>query len=221
MNITMISISDAALQILTSDDIALEAMRMGLLNMSSYANKIHTEVETITHKKVKSGTIVVALARIQKQLQAIPNLKPEITIEDLSIKSPLTEVTYEKTNEVIKEVASLNKLQTSDKDFFVLTQGLAEITIIGSSDIINKIIDDLDIKPKSYFKELVCVTARFNEKYLETPNVIYMFVSSLAMKRINLIEIISTYTELSFILHKSDLHSAIESLNKYFTIENT
>ncbi|HVZ58922.1 MAG TPA: hypothetical protein VG935_04190 [Patescibacteria group bacterium] len=43
----------------------------------------------------------------------------------------------------------------------------------------------------------------------------YTLYSSLAVKRITLVEIISSYTELSFIIQKQDTEIALATLNPY------
>ncbi len=60
----MITVTDATRSILLEDDIALQALHMGLLNLSAYAEQILPAVEEKTIKEVKKGTIVVALTRI-------------------------------------------------------------------------------------------------------------------------------------------------------------
>ena len=49
----MIKITDTVLDLISADELALEAMRAGLLNYSAYADKIHSQVENLTKKPVK------------------------------------------------------------------------------------------------------------------------------------------------------------------------
>ena len=45
---------------------------------------------------------------------------------------------------------------------------------------------------------------------------IYTLVASIATKRINLIEIVSTFTEISFIVRQTDMRATIDILNANF-----
>jgi aspartokinase len=214
----MINISEKLKELLENDEIALEATKAGFLNFSAYATSIHKELEKKCKKSIKHSTIVVSLTRIAKTLKKEAELKPTVYIEDLSIKSPLYELTYEKTRENTLKLSSLNNLLTSHNDFFIITQGIDEVTIICSKKPMEIIKGHFTDEPKSFYKGLVAVTVKFSEEYLTTPNVIYGFISAVAVKRINVIEIISTYTELTFILKNEDMNKAVEVFEQFFQI---
>lgn len=213
----MIKVTDVVQNIVKGDEVALEALRFGILNLSAYAAKIHPTVETVAVKSIKRGTIVVALSRLIKRLEPVASLKPNVIIDDISIKSPLCELTYEKTEGVLRSAATLQILSQTKNDFFTMTQGLGELTIICTQRARERIITHLKTATKAQYNHLVSVTVRFSEKnYIEVPNVIYVFVSALAARRINIIEIVSTYTELSFIVKRQDMERTLAALDSYF-----
>ncbi len=211
----MTSVSETVSNILYADDIALEAIRQDILNYSAYAESIRSEVESIAKKPVKTGTIVESLARIRKKLEVERQLKPKVRVEDLTVKSPLYEVVYDKTPELLRQIGSLDTFHMHEKDSLAVTRGLTEVTMIGTREVIEKLMTDITTTPKARYEDLVCVTVRFHKDYLEVPNVMYVLISSLAVKRINLIEAISTYTELSFIVHAHDMTATMEALGRY------
>ena len=53
----MIKISGVVFETIQGDEIALEAFRMGFLNLSAYANKIQPIVSEKTYKPVSKGAI--------------------------------------------------------------------------------------------------------------------------------------------------------------------
>ena len=55
------------------------------------------------------------------------------------------------------------------------------------------------------------------EEYIEVPNMIYALVAALASKRINLIEIVSTFTEISFIVRQKDMSKTVDILKEHFS----
>ncbi|MDH7517942.1 MAG: hypothetical protein QHH19_06330 [Candidatus Thermoplasmatota archaeon] len=61
---------------------------------------------------------------------------------------------------------------------------------------------------------LVCLTLTYSKNYLYTPGVIYNVVRNLAWENINIFEIVSTNTELTFILHKKDAVKGYKVLEK-------
>lgn len=213
----MLKVTDTVLEIIQSDELAKEALEAGLLNLSAYAEKIQRNVENSTKKPVKKGTIVVALSRITKHLPKTGSLMQKVSLTNIGIKSSLTVLTYKKTVDTQRKISVMNPFLLPINDLFSVTEGPEEITIICTDRSKNIILKNLGLKPKAEFNDLVAVSVAFNEKSASVPNIIYTLVSALATKRINIMEIVSTYTELSFIINKEDMESAIKALNIYFS----
>lgn len=213
----MLKVSTIVNNLLQSSELGLEAMRSGILNLSSYADSIHKQVEKETQKNVKKATIVVALSRLQKNLKNIPSLRPVVYLEELSVKSPLADVTFEKIQATIEKSRSLAALlYQHDPQFFTITQGINELTIVVSQEQLDLTLEHFGTQPKALSTNLVGITVRFSQKYISEPNVIYSILSTLAAKRVNITEIISTYTELTVIVQQSQLEVTIQTLNQFF-----
>lgn len=211
----MITISSAVQQILSEDGFVIEAMQRGLLNVSAYAKHIHKAVEVKTMKPVKKGSIVVALTRIAHNLKSQKEFNPKVEISSMSITTNLSEVTFETTQANVEKLMSLEKKLIKDKDFFTVTEGLHEITIILSSDSKDKVLSHFDMSPKVVIDDLVAISVRFSTYYIDVPNTIYSLVGALAVRNINLMEIVSTYTELTFVVFRKEMDTTIQALNLY------
>ena len=206
----MITIAQATAQILYGDDIVREALTRGVLNLSAYAKLLQPQIEKRLYKNVRIGSIVTALSRLTSIAGKVAPLKAEVRIEDMSIKSPLCELTYEKTQETAHIIAQLGS-QYSGRSFFTVTQGIGEVTCIAAQIFKDNIVRKVGINPKGQYDNLAAITVRFDEdQYIEVPNMIYTLVAVLAVKRINLIEIVSTYTEISFIVRQGDMKEVVE-----------
>lgn len=213
----MIKVTDTVQNLIQADELALEAMRAGLLNYSAYAEKIHTQVENLTKKPVQKGTIVVAISRIAKKATVLSSpLKPDVKLSDLSIKSSLCALTFEKTLDIQRKIAVLTPFQLTTADLFTITEGPTEVTLIISEKAKEKVVKQFHTKAKSETDNLVAITVQFPEKLADVPNIHFVLLSSLAAKRIQIIEIVSTFSETSFIIRKEDMEEAIKSLNTYF-----
>lgn len=213
----MIKVTDTVLELIESDELALETARAGLLNLSAYADKILPQVENSAKKPVKKGTIVVALSRIIKNNHSsVASLKPDIQLSDLSIKSSLCALTYEKTADLQRRIAVLHPFQISITDLLTITEGPTEITLIVSDKAKEKIMKQMRVKPKQETDNLVAVTAAYNKEFTNLPNLHFVLLSALAAKRIQIIEIISTFTETTFIVKKEDMEQTLKALNFYF-----
>ena len=212
----MISVSNAVLEVIKEDEIALEACIQDLLNYSAYAEKIQKLVEEKTFKKVKKGTIVAALSRIAKRkLKDIPLLKPEVKIHNLSVKAPLYTMVYNKTSDVQRRVSTLNPFLVSPADIFSVTECTTEILVSCSEKPREFIKKHIGIIPKKEFENIVAITAQFSEQYSEIPNLLHVLFTALAHKRINLMYVVSGYTEISFLVERKNLEETLKTLDGY------
>lgn len=71
-------------------------------------------------------------------------------------------------------------------------------------------------KPKAHIDGLSSLSIEFVSKYVGVPNIFYSFIRCLALRRINIVEMVSTYTELTFILDEKDLERAFRIIKKTF-----
>ena len=212
----MITIAKTTAEILYGDEVAREALVAGVLNLSAYAKKLKPKIEKRLYKNIRVGSIVTALSRLAVIAGKVPSLRATVKIEDMSIKSPLCELTYEKTEEVSLVISKLG-INFSGHGFFTSTQGIGEVTLIAAQDHKADMLKQIGVTPKGEYNNLAAVTVRFNEgQYVEIPNMIYTLVSALAVKRINLVEIVSTFTEISFIVRQEDMNQVVEVFRTNF-----
>lgn len=214
----MIKVSDIVEQLIKTDELALESLREGLLNLSAYADKILPQVRNATFNEAKKGTIVVALSRLSKTLASdkTPSLKPELKLTDIGVKSSLAGIVFDKTADIQRKIAVLHPFQISLDDMFSVSEGPSEVTLICTEKSKEKILKSFDTKPKYVFEDLVALTVKYSEQYAKMPNIYYVLVSALAHKRINIVEIVANFTEVSFIIKKEDMEEALKALNVYF-----
>ncbi len=213
----MISIQSIVETILKKDAEAYIAMKRGIMNYSQYAHSIHGEVEDKCKKEVRHGSIVIALTRIAeaKRDGLIKTYAPRIELKNITTKMPTTKITYTKTPETIVALETLfKKVNASLEDFFVMTLSTEEITIICSDTLIEKVESAFALKPKMKQGDLAAVGLSFDEKYYNTSNVNFSLVRKLALRQINIAEMVSTYTGVTFICHQKDLGEVLEAFSK-------
>ena len=201
------------------------ALTNGYMNMSSYAYQIKAKVEKLAKKPVTITSLVVSLSRLRKEFKKEKPLIQNVAITNITTKLPLSEIVYENTNAIINKLESLHKkISVTREDFFTATVGTKEATIVCSSHMERNIIKHFGIKPKFVGHNLTAVGISFTEDHLQIPNTIFSLIAVLAKARINLAEIVSTYTELIFIVQEKDfsktvalfseLHKEVNSENK-------
>lgn len=217
----MKKVSDSVKEIVYSSEMAQEAIRSGCLNYHAYAAQIKPQIEALTWKEVKLGSIVVALSRLQAEIQATPAIKPSLRLLDLHIKSPLCDLTYEKNQHNTRAIQLLYSVINIQVDYLAVTYGLSEITLICSTSIVEIVKQHFGVEPIAELRDLVGVTVSFDSRYLNQPNVIYTLLSTLAVKNINIREIISTNTSLTMVIDESNVHTALEQLKPFLRSEKS
>lgn len=207
----MIKIKDIVKEITLKDEEILYPFTHNLLNLSAYAKKIQKEVEDRSFKKVAIRSIVVALSRIQKEVDGKNPLIQDVIINNISTKSPLSELVFEKNSDVLRNLSKLHKkVTTSNDDFLTITLSTNEISVICSDRIVEDVLKTLGSRPRMIQDGLASLGLTFHPKYYEIPNVGYSLLRKVAQKKIILAEIVSTHTEMIFVFHQKDLASMVE-----------
>lgn len=218
----MIKVTKIVEDIVQNSDFIEIALQNNLLNLTEYARYIQDDIDKQTLKKVKLGTIVVALSRLSKQYKKPLQKKQTFSITELSMKSPLCEIVYEKTsdnmttaNKIIQEITKNNTI------FFTITQSSSEIMLTINQAYENKILQYFaGNKPKTLVTDLIGISIKFDKEIIDQPSVLYSLLKKIAWKEISLVDVISTYSELIFIVRSSDAKEAFSVINDIYLEKN-
>jgi len=206
----MIKIQPIVRDIVMGELEAYFALTNGYMNMSSYAYQIRPKVEELTKKKVTIASLVVSLSRLRKEFKKERPLIQNVPIANITTKLPLSEIAYEKTSAFINELESLHKsTSVSPDDFFTTTIGTTEVDIICSSNLEQKVLKHFKIKPKWVNHNFAAIGISFDPEVFGTPNIFFSLLSVTARARINIEELVSTPTELIFIVAEKDFAKTV------------
>jgi len=210
----MKKIHDAVIEVILSEHEAMHALTNGYMNLSAYAKKIHGLIEDRTLKDVKVSGIVVALSRLQKKLDAADPLQIDVDINNIITKSPLVEIVYEKSPQLLKKLSSLyDEVHTNTDDFLNITVSTNDLAVICSERLEKKITKHFQEKPRLVTGNLASLGISFDPKYYDLPNVGYSLMHKVARRRIVLAEIVSTHTEMIFIFDQKYLSRIMEAFS--------
>ena len=209
----MISIKECV-DVIVSDNLFLEdSLYNEYLNLSSFALYILPRVEQMTKKEVTIWSIKIALSRISKEKQkSIPYKR--ICSDNIFVKKNISLISLNNTinsNKLISKLHSINLWE--DKNYFWVIQWVNEIDIIYSKNLkswIDDILCNHNIKLK--IDNLWAIWIHLDEELLNTMWVIYNLTKKLAFYNINIINILSTYTEIVFVIKEKDIKKAFEVL---------
>jgi len=204
----MITIATAVEKIIRRKPFLEEALSQKIINLSSLARLIVPEVEKLTLKKVKTSAIVMALKRKSKNIGALL-LEKRVLKEkfDLITRSNLIEFTIfnsDFSSEKHKKI--IETAEKSKKYFLTITQGVFETTVIASQDLKEK-IEKILKKDKiiSQFENLSSITLQLPKETALTPGVYYSILKVLAWEGINVVEVVSTFSEFTIILKEKEV----------------
>lgn len=190
-------------------------MAQGIVNLSGLARLILPEIRKKTFKEVQEGAVLMALKRQPKTLNS--KFQVENVLEkshDLIIRSDLSELTIlniDFPTEKYKKILCL--IDEQKKYFLTVTQGVFETTIIISSELYQK-VETIIKKEKivSQLQNLSSITIRLPGKTVLTPGVYYSILKFLAWEGINVIEVVSTFSEFTIILESQEISRAFSVL---------
>jgi hypothetical protein len=211
----MIKVSDIVRSIVFSSEPELTVLSRNTLNLSAYAKRIQPEVSRLAHKSVQLGTIVVALSRLATEISHEDPLLPPVELEGIAVKSNLAEIAFNKTS---ANKLRAHKLFTAQEfahaDFLTITYGASEISIFAPMAMSQAILKSFKPeKPKLFLERLAALTVHFDQRYIETPNMYFALLRSIAVRKLNIVELISTFTELTFLVAQSDLNELFQLMN--------
>jgi len=210
----MISIADTLNDIIKSYPLIEEGLSKGIINYSAFAREIRPQIEKKLYKSIKEGAIVMALKRISEKLAKSKTKNQAINLTDLTVRSNLSEFTFQNSKTLPEKTRQLfNQIATKQDIVCTLSEGIRETTFIASSEITENI--------KKIFKEevmatninnLSSVTIRLPKEVVYMPGVYYQILKMLAWENINVIEILSTYTELTIIVESGNVEKTFSVL---------
>ena len=219
----MITVPEVVNHIIKRVPLVEEGLAQGIINLSAFARIIRPKVQQRLLKNVQLGAIVMALKRRGQHLKTSREQTNTIlqNLQDITIRSNLAEFTYTNSDSIIEKQQQLLKKVSGQRNLFLtVTHGVFETTIIVSSflsDDLQKIFQGETLRSK--FENLSAITLLLPKETVFIPGVYYAILKTLAWEGINIIEVVSNYTELTIILEKDCIDQAFSAL-KDFTKES-
>ena len=128
-----------------------------------------------------------------------------------------------KVEAVAKKPATITSLvvSLSQEDFFTTTIGTTEIDIICSANLESKVLKHFKIKPKYVNHNFAAIGVSFGPEVFGTPNIFFSLLSITARAQVNIEELISTPTELTFIVAEKDFGKTVALFSELHRKANT
>jgi aspartokinase len=194
-------------------------MCKNLISYGNLAEQLKPEIERELQKKVKESAIIMALRRYEEELQDFDKKIKKFKFQgEIIVRTNIIDFNIVKSSNLLNKIKNLYSLVNFGKgDTLNIILGSNEVSIVTNEKYKNKLPNFLKgekILNKEF--DLVALTIVFEGKnFLTTPGVIFTAIRKLAWEQINIYEIVSTMTELTFILGKKDSMKAYNALQEF------
>lgn len=215
----MITIAAAVEKVVRESPLLEECLAAGLLNLSAVARTIRPRVEAECMKKSGTAALVMALRRLAPQLHRKSGDPRGILrlVRDITVRSNITEFTFQNSNTILQcQVRLIERIRKQGEHFITCTQGVHEMTVMVQADyesIVEKVFHDE--KRVSRVRNLAALGIHLTPKVVEVPGVYYAILKQLTWSGINVVEVVSTMTELTLLLEKKSVEKAFVVLKQH------
>jgi DNA-binding transcriptional ArsR family regulator len=214
----MISTAEVVKELVKASPLLEDGLSRGIISYSALARDLRPQIEKRLFKSVGRGAIVMALKRTSSKLKnKITVTQQVINLNGITARSNLAELTYLNSDTIIEKHKKVFLASEKRKDIFCnLSQGVRETMLIVGEEILpemEKIFADERLVAK--IKDLSSITILLAKETVSTSGVYYSILKLLAWNEINIIDVISTYSELTIILSNEDIDKAFSILKNY------
>lgn len=212
----MATVSAAVKKIVNDKPLLQEGLRQGIINYAALADNIQQQVEQQLGKDASSAAIIMALRRHSEHLQAT-DAKPKLSLNtQLTLKTGLVYFSVKRSPQLFRKLEGLYKaFDYESGDTFNVIHGNNEVSIVANDKHERKIaaaLQDEHVTTKE--KNLVSVSVEPEKDFAYTPGVLFSVTRKLYWDNINIFEIVTTSTELTFIFQKKDAMRAYSSMQE-------
>jgi len=212
----MVTISHIVQKAINDKIFILEAMNKGLISYGSLAKQIQPDIEEELGKPVKIHAIVMALRRYGDQLKKTRESLTFNYHSEIILKTEICDISVRRSPTLFTKLKRLyDMVNFENGDILNIIHGRCEVSIITNEryrETTNNLLMTEQIN--NVKKDLLLLTLTFSQDYVYTAGVMFRILRNLAWENINIYEIVSTDTELTFILHKHDAVKAYHILEK-------
>ena len=196
-----------------------EGLATGIVNLSALARRLRPQVEKTLGKDVSDAAVMMALKRLVPRVSARDRTIVKLLrqMHDLTVRSNLVEFTFRSSPTLLERQRDLLQAIAKEKDaFLTYTQGMFEVTLIASARLEDRIAAVFHSeKLVARLGELSAIVIALPPKSVQTPGVHYTLLKQLAFHDLNVVEVVSTYSELTIVLAKDEVDRAFSILKRF------
>jgi hypothetical protein len=196
-----------------------QALADRVVNYSALARQLRPGIERTVMRRVSDGAVMMALRRLAPNLPRARRLRAQTALPpgELTVRSNLVEFTFHHSSTIReKQRRLLARLGRSGEGFFTYTQGVSEaMLIVGAAHerAVREVFGGEHLIAE--VRNLSAIVIRLPAATVTTPGVYYAILKQLAWYNINVVDVVSTYTEFTIVLEDARVDVAFAALRRF------
>ncbi len=204
------SISEATRKILARYPYLEEYMRLGIVNNRALARDIAGDVKRELGREVNIQSVVSAVRRhpVSKGKREKEEIYRLLSKSEVSLRYDVGAIT------ILLDAPS-SKIDPREVDEgLIMIRGIETLTIVVEERLIGAFKEKFKDAVISSNKNLASVIVKSPKEIADTPGVIAHLANILAVEKINIVEMMSSYTETWFIVDEKDALKTVEAMRQ-------
>ncbi len=217
----MITVAEVTRKYVLESPLLEEGLDRSIINLSALARELRPRIEEELGKNVSPAAIIMALKRLSPELLKGTRRKPMIErqLGDLIVRSNLVELIFRHSDSIWeKQKQLLHRIEHDRDTFLTYTQGIFEVMLVASSSIEKAVLDIFSAeKVVCHLRDLSAITIRLSPRTVYVPGVYYSILKHLAWENVNVVDVVSTYTEFTVLIENQNVDRAFSILKRFLS----
>ncbi len=190
------------------------ALSKDLISYSKLARYLKEEVKKELRKDVKDSAIIVAIKRLQEKAAKTYEKPGEFSARSLTTYSNLMEVAVITSSGLPQKIQRIYSFpELGEGAILNISEGINQTVFVFSENLEKKVCGGLEGEKMLVKKKGISqISISFGKQMFETPGFLVYVLKELSWNGINVIEVVSTYTELNIMVESKVLTKAYKIL---------
>jgi len=206
------SITKTVQNLINNDPALQDALQRNYANYSAVARLLKPSVERILDKSVNFESLITSVKRAEVDYPPLRGrIKKIVAGSVINLRTSVTKISLKKTKRTLEAVRKV--LSKWPQDFLQVLEGTSAITLIFNQKIFSRMrgmLNDADVLDvKRNLAEIIINSPR---GIIDTPSCVLAFYSPVSMRRVNIEETMSCFTDTIIVLSIEDVGRAFIAL---------
>ena len=195
-----------------------QGLAEGIVNHSALARRLRPAIERELMRPASTAAIMMAIRRIAPTRKARTRPRGG-RFGELTVRSHLTALTYRTSAQTRAKVRRLfDRMARRRSEFVTYTQGVSEVMVVVSAEAEDAAAEAMAGEHQiARLRHLAALVIRLAPSVVRRPGVYYAILKQLAWRNINVVDVVSTFTEFTIVVEDRDVDGAFSALREAVT----